>query len=145
MRWCNTAPSGHLPNSLFVCPYGDDRSQLMASAALLGTTTTPSAKAARQMVEQVSHEFNSNTKTGLSQRDVPDLRAIYGWNELDKAEDESMFSKFIKSFTENPLILLLLGSAAVSLLMGQLDDALSITMVTYTKNKVYATLYVSPP
>lgn len=117
----------------------------MASAALLGTTTTPSAKAARQMVEQVSHEFNSNTKTGLSQRDVPDLRAIYGWNELDKAEDESMFSKFIKSFTENPLILLLLGSAAVSLLMGQLDDALSITMVTYTKKKVYATLYVSPP
>ncbi|CAO3646161.1 unnamed protein product [Cunninghamella blakesleeana] len=36
--------------------------------------------------------------------------------------------KFFKSFSENPLILLLLGFAFVSLLMGQMDDAISIAM-----------------
>ncbi|KAL0089261.1 PMR1-type calcium-transporting P-type ATPase [Phycomyces blakesleeanus] len=91
-------------------------------------TTTPSAKAARQLIEQVASDFNSNLTRGLSQSDISSLRSIYGFNELEKGEDESMFSKFIKSFTENPLILLLLGSAVVSLAMGQLDDALSITM-----------------
>lgn len=101
----------------------------MASTLLESNTTTPSAKSARQTVDQVAIDFNSNTTSGLKQADVPGLRAIYGWNELDRQEEESMFTKFIHSFTENPLILLLLGSAVVSLLMGQMDDAISITMV----------------
>ncbi|KAJ8654913.1 calcium-transporting P-type ATPase, PMR1-type [Lichtheimia ornata] len=100
----------------------------MASTLLESNTTTPSAKSARQTVDQVAIDFNSNTTSGLKQADVPGLRAIYGWNELDRQEEESMFTKFIHSFTENPLILLLLGSAVVSLLMGQMDDAISITM-----------------
>ncbi|KAG0176386.1 High affinity Ca2+/Mn2+ P-type ATPase-like protein [Apophysomyces sp. BC1034] len=91
-------------------------------------TTTPSAKAARQSTTQVASDFNSDLTRGLSQADVPGLRTIYGFNDLDKAEEESLLSKFFKSFAENPLILLLLGSAFVSVLMGQFDDALSITM-----------------
>ncbi|KAI8144103.1 PMR1-type calcium-transporting P-type ATPase [Fennellomyces sp. T-0311] len=100
----------------------------MASTLLESNTTTPSAKSARQTIDQVSSDFNSSPTLGLAQADVPGLRAIYGWNELDKAEEESLFSKFLQQFTENPLILLLLGSALVSLLMGQMDDAISITM-----------------
>ncbi|ORZ10121.1 PMR1-type calcium-transporting P-type ATPase [Absidia repens] len=90
--------------------------------------TTPSAKAARQSVQQVASDFNTHLSRGLHHDDVVGLRAIYGWNVLDKEEDETMFAKFLKSFSENPLILLLLGSAVVSLLMGQMDDAISITM-----------------
>lgn len=115
----------------------------MASTLLESNTTTPSAKSARQTVDQVAIDFNSNTTSGLKQADVPGLRAIYGWNELDRQEDESMFTKFIHSFTENPLILLLLGSAVVSLLMGQMDDAISITMVI-RKYTVYTSAIAMP-
>ena len=90
--------------------------------------TTPSAKAARQSVEQVAHEFNTDCKRGLSTSDILGLRAIYGINELEAGEEESLFSKFLDSF-KDPLILLLLGSAGVSVIMGQFDDAISITMV----------------
>ncbi|KAI8366229.1 PMR1-type calcium-transporting P-type ATPase [Blakeslea trispora] len=89
--------------------------------------TTPSAKAARQSVEQVAHEFNTDCKRGLSSSEVVGLRNIYGINELEAGEEESLFSKFIDSF-KDPLILLLLGSAGVSIIMGQFDDAISITM-----------------
>lgn len=104
----------------------------MATEMLLQVTTTPSAKAARQTIQQVSTELNTDPTNGLKQADVQGLRAIYGWNDLEKTEDESILTKFLKSFTENPLILLLLGSALVSLLMGQMDDAVSITMVRLT-------------
>jgi hypothetical protein len=39
-----------------------------------------------------------------------------------------MFLKFAKTIYESPLILLLCGSAAVSALMGNIDDAVSITV-----------------
>ncbi|KAI8991345.1 PMR1-type calcium-transporting P-type ATPase [Mycotypha africana] len=89
--------------------------------------TTASAKAARQSVEQVAREFNTDTSSGLRASDVPSLRALYGSNELEGSDEESLFSKFLDSF-KDPLILLLLGSACISMLMGQFDDAISITM-----------------
>ncbi|KAI8377809.1 PMR1-type calcium-transporting P-type ATPase [Radiomyces spectabilis] len=97
-------------------------------ATSLAGKTTPSAKAARQSIQQVVSDFNSHVQRGLFQSDIPSLRTIYGSNELEKDEEESIYTKFLKSFSENPLILLLLGSALVSLLMGQMDDAISITM-----------------
>ena len=39
-----------------------------------------------------------------------------------------MLLKFAKTIYESPLILLLCGSAAVSALMGNIDDAVSITV-----------------
>ncbi len=49
-------------------------------------------------------------------------------NELTKEEDEALWRKLLDKFKE-PMILLLLGSAAVSLLVGSYDDAISITLV----------------
>ncbi|KAI8095979.1 PMR1-type calcium-transporting P-type ATPase [Thamnidium elegans] len=89
--------------------------------------TTPSAKASRQSVEQVASDFNTDPNRGLYSSDVLGLRALYGSNELEADDEESLFSKFIGSF-KDPLILLLLGSAVISVLMGQIDDAISITM-----------------
>lgn len=90
--------------------------------------TTPSAKAARQSAEHVANEFNTDPNRGLYTSDIVGLRALYGSNELEAEDDESLFSKFIGSF-KDPLILLLLGSAVISVIMGQIDDAISITMV----------------
>jgi Ca2+-transporting ATPase len=96
-------------------------------STLTTVKTTPSAKAARQSVEQVCLDFNTNLTNGLNSSDVLGLRGLYGTNELEAEDDESLFSKFLDSF-KDPLILLLLGSALISVIMGQFDDAISITM-----------------
>ena len=41
---------------------------------------------------------------------------------------EPLLVKFAKTIYENPLILLLCGSAGVSAVMGNIDDAVSITV-----------------
>ena len=51
----------------------------------------------------------------------------HGSNELPHEEPEPLWLRFLKQFKET-LILLLLGSAAVSFVMGNLDDAISITI-----------------
>lgn len=54
------------------------------------------------------------------------LRDEHGYNEFDVAAPEPLLLKFAKTIYESPLILLLLGSAVVSALMGNVDDAVSI-------------------
>jgi Ca2+-transporting ATPase len=50
-----------------------------------------------------------------------------GPNELPHEEPEALWLRFLKQFKET-LILLLLASAAISFFMGNLDDAVSITL-----------------
>ncbi len=54
-------------------------------------------------------------------------REAGGYNEFAVRAGDDPWRKFLAQFQE-PLILLLLGSAAVSLLIGQIDDAVSITI-----------------
>jgi Ca2+-transporting ATPase len=68
---------------------------------------------------------------GLSSAEVLDLRAIHGYNEFSVPAPEPMLIKFAKTIYENPLILLLCGSAAVSAFMGNIDDAVSITVAVF--------------
>uniref|UniRef100_A0A670ZU77 Calcium-transporting ATPase n=1 Tax=Pseudonaja textilis TaxID=8673 RepID=A0A670ZU77_PSETE len=53
--------------------------------------------------------------------------AFHGWNEFDITEDEPLWKKYISQF-KNPLIMLLLASAVISVIMHQFDDAVSITV-----------------
>uniref|UniRef100_A0A7N8WMF0 Calcium-transporting ATPase n=1 Tax=Mastacembelus armatus TaxID=205130 RepID=A0A7N8WMF0_9TELE len=64
---------------------------------------------------------------GLTQDEVVRRRAYHGWNEFDISEDEPLWKKYISQF-KDPLILLLLASAVISVLMHQFDDAISITV-----------------
>jgi Ca2+-transporting ATPase len=63
-----------------------------------------------------------------SSRDAHERRAIHGPNELPAAEQDTIYVRFFKQFVESPLILLLLGSAVVSFLMKNYDDAISIAI-----------------
>lgn len=74
-------------------------------------------------------KFNTDLDKGLTNRDIPHRRAINGFNEFEVAEGESLTLRFAKQFYENPLIILLFIAAAVSWLMGQTNDAFSITLV----------------
>jgi len=83
---------------------------------------------ATQPSEQVLAEQNVDIERGLSGQEVAFRLKLAGPNELTVDEKETLLSKFIDQF-KNPLILLLFGSATVSVLMGQYDDAVSITLV----------------
>uniref|UniRef100_A0A8C7CUJ9 Calcium-transporting ATPase n=1 Tax=Oncorhynchus kisutch TaxID=8019 RepID=A0A8C7CUJ9_ONCKI len=65
---------------------------------------------------------------GLTHSEVTRRRAYHGWNEFDINEEEPLWRKYISQF-KDPLIMLLLASAVISVLMHQFDDAISITVV----------------
>lgn len=90
-------------------------------------SATPSAIYSIQSIEQVIQQFNTHPTQGLSSRSVPAIRGIHGPNEFQVEAQESVLKKFLAQFYESPLNLLLLGSAAVSLIVGNKDDAISIT------------------
>jgi magnesium-transporting ATPase (P-type) len=106
-------------------------------------------------MEDVS-ELATDVQMGLSQAQVAERQTIYGPNDITvvrrtrrvmlnsrlnkvalimeamgaawEAVQTTVFVKFLEQF-RNPLILLLLASALVSLLMGQLENCVSITLV----------------
>uniref|UniRef100_A0A7N8XVL8 P-type Ca(2+) transporter n=1 Tax=Mastacembelus armatus TaxID=205130 RepID=A0A7N8XVL8_9TELE len=79
------------------------------------------------LTSRKASELPAELQLGLTQDEVVRRRAYHGWNEFDISEDEPLWKKYISQF-KDPLILLLLASAVISVLMHQFDDAISITV-----------------
>lgn len=75
--------------------------------------------------QQTASELGTSLTLGLSASEADSRLSQNGPNELPHEEQEPLWLRFLRQFQET-LILLLLGSAAVSLFMGNLDDAISI-------------------
>eukprot|EP00064_Thunnus_orientalis_P018048 superscaffoldBa00004030_g18137 len=86
-----------------------------------------SKKASELPVNEVSCVLQADLQRGLTQEEVSRRRNYHGWNEFDISEEEPLWKKYISQF-KDPLILLLLASAVISVLMHQFDDAISITV-----------------
>ncbi|XP_065154676.1 calcium-transporting ATPase type 2C member 1 [Paramisgurnus dabryanus] len=86
-----------------------------------------SKRASELAVNEVACVLQADLQFGLTQEEVGRRRAYHGWNEFDISEDEPLWKKYILQF-KDPLILLLLASAVISVLMRQFDDAVSITV-----------------
>ena len=80
------------------------------------------------IIQDVVSKFGSSATHGLTASVIPSLRDDFGYNEFSVTAPEPLLLKFAKSFYESPLILLLCGSALVSAIMGNVDDAISITI-----------------
>lgn len=78
-------------------------------------------------VGEVEWQLQTNMREGLSWKEADNRRKILGPNEFIVNEEEPLWKKYVEQF-KNPLILLLLGSALVSVCLKQLDDAVSITV-----------------
>ncbi|KAL7277662.1 hypothetical protein ACG7TL_008591 [Trametes sanguinea] len=87
-----------------------------------------SAKFAHCSVQDTIAYFGTSATEGLSSRRVQELLATHGYNEFTVSTPEPLLIKFAKTIYENPLILLLCGSAIVSAVMGNIDDSVSITV-----------------
>uniref|UniRef100_A0A8C0GEL2 Calcium-transporting ATPase n=1 Tax=Chelonoidis abingdonii TaxID=106734 RepID=A0A8C0GEL2_CHEAB len=69
-------------------------------------------------------DLAADLQNGLKNCEVCHRRTFHGWNEFDISEDEPLWKKYISQF-KNPLIMLLLASAVISIVMHQFDDAVS--------------------
>lgn len=89
---------------------------------------TPLARFAQQLIKDTIAEFVTDAHLGLSNtQDILNRRLIHGDNELTHDEKELLVVKFFQAFND-PLILLLIGSAVISFWMGNVDDAVSISL-----------------
>ena len=91
----------------------------------------PSEEVVRVYAEPVEYSFGKfhSTREGLSSEEVERRRAALGGkrNELTEEEEPSLVLQFLEKFTD-PMVVMLLVSACISLLMKQYDDAFSIVL-----------------
>ncbi|OXU26721.1 hypothetical protein TSAR_000378 [Trichomalopsis sarcophagae] len=85
------------------------------------------AEASSLGAEEVAGRLQVDIRTGLWWEEADHRKQLFGHNELNLKEEEPTWKKYAEQF-KNPLILLLLGSAVVSVCMRQFDDAISITV-----------------
>lgn len=89
----------------------------------------PSLKFCTLSVGETVENLETDVDNGLSsEEEVVKRREIHGRNDFEEDDDESMIKKFLMSFVEDRLILLLIGSAVLSFAIGQIDDAVSISL-----------------
>lgn len=77
--------------------------------------------------EEVASRLRVEVRQGLSWQEATHRRQLSGYNEFAVKEEDPLWKKYLEQF-KNPLILLLLASALVSVCMKQFDDAVSITV-----------------
>ncbi|VDP50902.1 unnamed protein product [Soboliphyme baturini] len=78
-------------------------------------------------IAEVVDKLTTDIDYGLSQDEAEHRLKFHGYNEFIVEDKEPLIKKYIDQF-KDPLILLLLGSALVSIVMRQFDDAFSITL-----------------
>ena len=82
-------------------------------------------QAARSDPSEVTKKLGTSAERGLSSVQVTEKRRLYGSNELKPPQPPPIWKRYLSQF-KDPLIGLLVGSALVSVLTGQFDDAISI-------------------
>jgi len=95
------------------------------SAVGITGTTMSSHTHSLSSVEEILGGYYTDLSTGLLADNVDSLRQLHGVNKLESDAKEHICIQYIEQF-KDPLILMLLGSAVLSVIVGQYEDALSI-------------------
>uniref|UniRef100_A0A8C3KN27 Calcium-transporting ATPase n=1 Tax=Calidris pygmaea TaxID=425635 RepID=A0A8C3KN27_9CHAR len=90
-------------------------------------TVLPPKDACKCHKEDLAKALHVDLQTGLSEVSVLQRRLKHGWNEFSVENTEPIWKKYLDQF-KNPLILLLLASALVSVITKEYEDAASIAM-----------------
>ncbi|ESO82696.1 hypothetical protein LOTGIDRAFT_211332 [Lottia gigantea] len=77
--------------------------------------------------EEIADILKTSLDHGLTETEAKQRLKLYGVNDFEISQDEPLWKKYLGQF-KDPLILLLLASAVVSVFMKQFDDAVSITV-----------------
>ncbi|KAL7978957.1 hypothetical protein Chor_001260 [Crotalus horridus] len=105
----------------------EDESELKSLHQEKEIEAIPPKTACQCQVEELAKTLQVDLDKGLSEFSVLQRRIKHGWNELVADNTEPVWKKYLDQF-KNPLILLLLASAVVSLITKEYEDSVSITM-----------------
>ena len=83
--------------------------------------------ASRLPINEILKQLQTDSKLGLHENEILSRRKFYGQNDFETDDEEPLWKKYLGQFKE-PMILLLLASALISLIMKQYDDSISITV-----------------
>lgn len=86
--------------------------------------------------EELASSFSTDLKNGLKQIESESRLRLQGLNEFKTEESSNIFAKYLEQF-KNPLIQLLLVSVIISIIVGQYDDAISITLVSLRSINIF--------
>ncbi|GAB4516316.1 MAG: cation-translocating P-type ATPase [Anaerolineae bacterium] len=78
--------------------------------------------------DQVTGTLQVNTDTGLDDQSIQERRARYGTNELIEKGSKGPFAILLEQLTD-PLVLILLGAAAVSFFLGETKSVVAIMAI----------------
>ncbi|GAA5858847.1 hypothetical protein JCM8547_005011 [Rhodosporidiobolus lusitaniae] len=123
-------PSSSLPTA---APPSSSSTSTYSHHPFAHTTTplTPSAHFSTQSIPQTLSALATSSSKGLDAQKIPAIRELSGPNEFEVGAKEPTWKKFAGKFYEDPLIMLLLASAAVSAVVGNYDDAASILVAVF--------------
>lgn len=96
-------------------------------AHFAGTSSSITSSYSLLSPSQTAEHLQTSLTQGLLQSEAHARLGKDGPNELPHEEEEPLWLRFLKQFKET-LILLLLGSAGISLFIGNRDDAVSIAL-----------------
>lgn len=82
----------------------------------------------KQSKEELLSSLSTNMDTGLTNDEVQKRLEKYGTNELKEENKKSFLSKIIAQFSDF-LILILIGAAAISIVVGETKDAIVILAI----------------
>jgi len=85
------------------------------------------AEASELEANEVMEKLKTSKECGISDGEASRRRQVHGFNEFQIKQEDPLWLKYLCQF-KDPLIILLLVSAVVSVLMKQYDDAISITV-----------------
>ncbi|KFV70397.1 Calcium-transporting ATPase type 2C member 2, partial [Dryobates pubescens] len=91
-------------------------------------TVLPPKEACKCHKEDLAKALKVDLQSGLAEFSVLQRRSKHGWNEFSVENTEPIWKKYLDQF-KNPLILLLLASALVSVITKEYEDAASMAMV----------------
>ena len=80
--------------------------------------------------EETLRLLGTDPEKGLSASQVAERREKYGRNELKEKKRQTVWEMFLSQFKEF-LILLLLGAALISILLGEVTDAVVIFLIVF--------------
>ncbi|XP_051883919.1 calcium-transporting ATPase type 2C member 2-like isoform X2 [Pristis pectinata] len=86
-----------------------------------------SKEASTRHLDELVSDLQADLENGLTKGQVLERRRQFGWNDFEVDKPEPIWKKYLGQF-KDPLILLLLASAIISLITKEIEDAVSITV-----------------
>lgn len=84
-------------------------------------------EAGKLSTDDIIYKLRADPERGLTTKEAERRLMVHGYNEFEISKEDPLWKKYLEQF-KDPLIMLLLASAVVSVLMGQFDDAFSIAI-----------------